>query len=81
MSTFFYKFKYENIIIMKNKPDPALLRTSYLSNEIEKMTSKSHETIPLNNVNFFYKFKYENIIKRKISLIRPYYELHIYRMK
>jgi hypothetical protein len=27
------------------KPDPAILRTSYLSNEIAKRTPKSHETI------------------------------------
>jgi hypothetical protein len=33
---------------MKNKPDPALLQTSYQSNEIEKRIPKSHETIPLN---------------------------------
>jgi hypothetical protein len=32
----FYKFKYENVHKMKNKPDPALLRTSYLSIEIKK---------------------------------------------
>jgi hypothetical protein len=32
---------------MKNKHEPALLRTSYLSNEIIKRTPKSHETIPL----------------------------------
>jgi hypothetical protein len=28
--------KYENVQKMKNKPDPTLLRTSYLSNEIKK---------------------------------------------
>jgi hypothetical protein len=32
----FLKFKHENIIKMKNKPDPALLRPSNLSNEIKK---------------------------------------------
>jgi hypothetical protein len=43
----FLKFKYENVHNMKNKPDPALLRTSYLSIEIKKRITKSHETIPL----------------------------------
>jgi hypothetical protein len=32
---------------MKNKPDPALLRPSNLSNEIKKRVQKSRETIPL----------------------------------
>jgi hypothetical protein len=32
---------------MKNKPDPALLRPSNLSNEIKKRAQKSRETIPL----------------------------------
>jgi hypothetical protein len=32
---------------MKNKHDPTLLKTSFLSNEIVKRTPKSHETIPL----------------------------------
>jgi hypothetical protein len=44
----FQKLKYENIIKMKNKPDPALLGGSYLFNEIKKTTLKSRETIPLN---------------------------------
>jgi hypothetical protein len=44
----FLKFNYENVFKMKNKPDPALLRTSYLSNKIKKRTLKSRETIPLN---------------------------------
>jgi hypothetical protein len=43
----FQKYKYENVIKMKNKPDPALLRGSYLFNEIKKWTLKSRETIPL----------------------------------
>jgi hypothetical protein len=30
------KFKYEDLLEIKNKPDPALLGTSYLSNEIKK---------------------------------------------
>jgi hypothetical protein len=30
------KFKYENVIKMKNKPYPALLGGSYLFNEIKK---------------------------------------------
>jgi hypothetical protein len=41
------KFKYENVIKMKNKPYPALLGGSYLFNEIKKRTQKSRETIPL----------------------------------
>jgi hypothetical protein len=36
-----------------NKPDPALLRPSNLSNEIKKRAPKSRETIPLNK-NIFY---------------------------
>jgi hypothetical protein len=32
---------------MKIKPDPALLQTSYLSNEIKKRKPKSRETFPL----------------------------------
>jgi hypothetical protein len=32
---------------MKNKPDPTVLKTSFLSNESVKRTPKSHETIPL----------------------------------
>jgi hypothetical protein len=43
----FLKFKHENIIRMKNKPDPALLRPSNPSNEIKKRVPKSRETIPL----------------------------------
>jgi hypothetical protein len=45
----FLKFKHENVIKMKNKPDPALLRPSNLSNEIKKRVPKSCETIPLNH--------------------------------
>jgi hypothetical protein len=43
----FLKFKHENVIKMKNKPDPAPFRPSNLSNEIKKRVSKSRETIPL----------------------------------
>jgi hypothetical protein len=32
----FLKFKHENVIKMKNKPDSAILRPSNLSNEIKK---------------------------------------------
>jgi hypothetical protein len=32
----FFKFKFKNVDKMKNKPDPALLQTSSLSNEIKK---------------------------------------------
>jgi hypothetical protein len=32
----FYKFKYENFIKIKNKPDPDLSGGSYLFNEIKK---------------------------------------------
>jgi hypothetical protein len=42
----FKKFKYKNVIKMKNKPDPVLLRSSYLFNEIKK-APKSRETISL----------------------------------
>jgi hypothetical protein len=44
---FCLRFNHENVIKIKNKPDPALLRTLYLCNEIKKTTRKSHETIPL----------------------------------
>jgi hypothetical protein len=47
-SQLFQKFKYENVIKMKNKPEPALLGGSYLFNKIKKRTLKSCETIPLN---------------------------------
>jgi hypothetical protein len=47
----FKKFKYENVHKMKNKPAPALLRTSYLLIEIKKRIRKSHETIPLKKKN------------------------------
>jgi hypothetical protein len=43
----FFKFIHENVIKMKNKPDPALLRPSNLSNEIKERVLKSRETIPL----------------------------------
>jgi hypothetical protein len=36
----FQKFKDENVIKMKNKPDPALLGGSYLFNEIKKKDTK-----------------------------------------
>jgi hypothetical protein len=42
------KFKYENVIKMKNKPDPAISGGSHLFNEIKKRKPKSRETIPLN---------------------------------
>jgi hypothetical protein len=47
LSIIFLKFNHENVIKMKNKPDPALLRPSNLSNEIRKRVQKSLETIPL----------------------------------
>jgi hypothetical protein len=37
----FKKFKYENVIKMKNKPNPALVGGSYLFNEIKKDTKIS----------------------------------------
>jgi hypothetical protein len=43
----FLKLKHENVIKMKNKPYPALLRPANLSNEIKKREPKSRETIPL----------------------------------
>jgi hypothetical protein len=43
------KFKHENVIKMKNKPDPALLQPLNLSNEIKKRVPKSRETIPLSH--------------------------------
>jgi hypothetical protein len=46
MSTYL-TFRYGNVIKMKNTPDPALFRSSYLSNEIKKWISKSFQTIPL----------------------------------
>jgi hypothetical protein len=42
----FVKFKHENIIKMKNKLDPAILRPANLSNELGKRVPKSHETTP-----------------------------------
>jgi hypothetical protein len=46
-SIFFFKFKHENVLIMKNKPDLAHLGPPNLSNEIQKRLLKSCETIPL----------------------------------
>jgi hypothetical protein len=43
----FLKLKHQNVFKMKNKPYPALLRPSNLSNEIGKRVPKSRETIPL----------------------------------
>jgi hypothetical protein len=43
----FKKFKCENVIKMKNKPDPALVGGSFLFNEIKKRTPKSRETNPI----------------------------------
>jgi hypothetical protein len=45
MSTF-KRILNENNIKIKNKPDPALSRTSYLSNDIKKRVAKSRATIP-----------------------------------
>jgi hypothetical protein len=51
----FLKFTLENVIKMKNKPYPALLRTSYLSKEIKKIIQKSRETIPLMGIQKNFK--------------------------
>jgi hypothetical protein len=48
--TNFQKFNYEIFIRIKNKSDPALLPTSYVSNESIKRTHNSHEIIPLSSV-------------------------------
>jgi hypothetical protein len=37
----------KNVHKMKNKPDPTILKISFLSSEIVKRTPKSHDTIPL----------------------------------
>jgi hypothetical protein len=52
----FLKFKHENVIKMKNKPAPALLRPSKLSNEIIKRVPKSRETIPLRDCHIQMQF-------------------------
>jgi hypothetical protein len=49
----FFKFKYENVIKMKNKPDPDLSGGSYLFNAIKNRTPKSRETIPLTENRIF----------------------------
>jgi hypothetical protein len=36
---------------MKNKPDLALLQTSYLSKEVKKRILNSYEAIPLNELS------------------------------
>jgi hypothetical protein len=46
----FLKLKHENVIKMKNKPDPDLLRPSNLSNDIKKEVLKSCETFPLKSI-------------------------------
>jgi hypothetical protein len=54
-TSFFKHLNIKDVHKMKNKPDLAILRTSYLSNEIEKITPKSHETIPLSDANYAVK--------------------------
>jgi hypothetical protein len=51
------KFKYENIIKKKNKPDPALVGGSYLFNEIKKDTK----------ISWDYPFKALKKIKRRVG--------------
>jgi hypothetical protein len=49
MTSFLKHFTvYENVHKMKNKPDPTILKTLFISNKISKTTPKFHETIPLN---------------------------------
>jgi hypothetical protein len=50
----FLKFRYENVIIKKHKPDPALVQTSHLSNEIKKRIPKARETLPLRYLFFLF---------------------------
>jgi hypothetical protein len=65
----FQKFKYENVIKIKNKPDPALLGGSYLFHEIKKRTLKSRETIPLNKrINFMPIKKFFSALSTQIRL-------------
>jgi hypothetical protein len=45
------KFKYENIIKMKNKPDPALFRSSYLFNKIKHYLFKQEASLSLERNN------------------------------
>jgi hypothetical protein len=56
----FFQFKYDGLFQMKNKPDPVLLGTSYLSKLIKKRTPKSRETIPIRN-----DYKARTCTKRK----------------
>jgi hypothetical protein len=54
---------------MKNKPDPALVRGSYLFNEIKKRTPKSRETIPLNKTRIeHFKEKINNVWGQPVSI-------------
>jgi hypothetical protein len=54
---------------MKNKPYPALLRPSNLSNEVGKRVPKSRETIPLTCICLLddpYRFSYVSATKSQI---------------
>jgi hypothetical protein len=68
----FQKFKYENVIKKKNKPDPALLGGSYLFNEIKKRTLKSRGTISLtqliNHKGIFFLFILNKLFSLSVFL-------------
>jgi hypothetical protein len=53
---------------MKNKPDPALLRPSNLSNEIKKRVLKSRKTIPLKENLILINIK--SLVENHISCLR-----------
>jgi hypothetical protein len=57
------------IFLFKNKPDPALVQTSYPSYEIKKRIPKSRETIPLEQTEIIRNiFGYDNGGKMSITL-------------
>jgi hypothetical protein len=53
---------------MNNKPDPALLQPSNLSNEIKKRVPKSRETIPLMAFTHTKKVYTQSFIKARIRI-------------
>jgi hypothetical protein len=89
VSIIFKNLKHENVIKMKNKPYPALLRPSNLSNEIKKRVQKSRETIPLKLLGpssmpyalyaVSYEVSYSQFTRDIVPLIYPRFDSKLFR--
>jgi hypothetical protein len=79
MSTF-CKFKYENVMEVKNKPDPALLRTSYLSNEIKKDTQMPLIRLQIKKKQMTYNFlksrNRSNVLEHSFGTVKFIYSIY-----